>query len=152
MTSTTRSTTRAPFHPVHPLQGALLRKSTRRFGTTLAELRQLAAWLTGVCPGNNESAGKRHSGRTRNGNKYISGVLTQCGWAARKTDTHIGCRFRTLQIRMGGKKAALATAHEILATGYHLLVHGVQYDDAKVRRPKTEREARSRNRALQILY
>jgi transposase len=112
--------------------------------------KRLASW-SGVCPGNNESAGKRHSGKTRKGNKYIRRMLTQSGWAARKTDTHIGNRFRTLQTRIGGKKAALATAHVILTTGYQLLVDGVEYDDAKASRPKPETEVRRRNRAVQLL-
>jgi transposase len=117
-----------------------------RYGSS----KRLASWA-GVCPGNNESAGKRYSGKTRRGNKYIRRVLTQSGWATRKTETHVGARFRKLQVRIGGKKAALATAHQILATGYHLLVQGVPYDDAKANRLKPETEVRRRNRAVQAL-
>jgi len=112
--------------------------------------KRLGSW-SGVCPGNNESAGKRYSGRTRRGNKWLRRVLVQCAWAARKTDTAIGRRFRTLQVRIGGKKAALATAHQILTTVYHLLVKGVRYDDEKCGRPKPEREVRQRLNAIRQL-
>jgi transposase len=112
--------------------------------------KRLASW-SGVCPGNNESAGKRHSGRTRRGNKWIRRVLTQCAWAARKTDTAVGRRFRTLQTRIGGKKAALATAHQILTIGYHLLVNGAQYEDEKAGRLNPRLEVRRRNNAVQLL-
>ena len=67
--------------------------------------KRLASW-TGICPGNNESAGKRKSGKTRNGNRWLRRVLNQCAWASRKTDTFLGRTFRSLQARIGGKKAA----------------------------------------------
>jgi transposase len=53
-----------------------------RFGSP----SRLASW-TGICPGNNESAGKRKSGKIRKGNRYLKRVLTECAWAAGKTDT-----------------------------------------------------------------
>jgi transposase len=65
-----------------------------RFG---ADAR-LAAWA-GVCPGNNESAGKRWRGRARKGNRYLRRVLVQCAWAARKTPTYLGRTFRRLEAR-----------------------------------------------------
>jgi transposase len=49
---------------------------------------RLASWA-GVCPGNNESAGKRRRGKRRQGNRYIRRVLVQCAWAARKTLTYL---------------------------------------------------------------
>ena len=97
------------------------------------------------------SAGKRHSGKTRRGNKYVRRVLTQCAWAARKTETAVGNRFRKLQTRIGGKKAALATAHQILTTGYHLIVQGARYEDEKASRPNQRSEVRRRNNAVQLL-
>jgi transposase len=117
-----------------------------RYGSS----KRLAAW-SGTCPGNNESAGKRDSGKTRRGNKWIRRVLAQCAWAARKTDTAIGRRFCRLQARIGRKKAALATAHQILTIGYHLLVKGDMYDDEKCGRPKPGSEVRRRNNAVKLL-
>jgi transposase len=57
----------------------------RHFGSAA----RLASWAV-VCPGNDESAGKRRSGRTRKGNRYLRRVLVQCAWAARKTQTFLG--------------------------------------------------------------
>jgi transposase len=87
----------------------------RHFGSAA----RLASW-TGVCPGNDESAGKRRSGRTRKGNRYLRRVLVQCAWAARKTPTFPGHTFRRLEGRLGGKKAAMAVAHKILVIRVYL--------------------------------
>jgi transposase len=73
----------------------------------------LASWA-GMCPGNDESAGKRRGGRTRKGNRYLRRVLVQCAWAARKTPTYLGRTFRRLEARLGGKKAAMAVGHKIV--------------------------------------
>src|SRR5713101_290758 len=81
---------------------------------------RLASWA-GVCPGHDESADKRRSGRTRQGNRYLRRVLVQCAWAARKTPTFLGRTFRRLEARLGGKKAAVAIAHKLLVIVYHLL-------------------------------
>jgi transposase len=80
-----------------------------RFGSDT----RLASWA-GVCPGNHASAGKQRRGRTRNGNRYLQRVLVQCAWAARKTPTYLGGTFRRREVRLGGKKAAVAIAHKIL--------------------------------------
>jgi transposase len=72
----------------------------------------LASWA-GLCPGNNESAGKHRSGRTRKGNKELCQVLVECAWAAGRTSTYVGAQFRRFHRRFskqGGQKAAIATA------------------------------------------
>jgi transposase len=91
---------------------------------------RLASWA-GVCPGNDESAGKRRSGRTRKGNRYLRRVLVQCAWAARKTPSFPGHMCRRLEGRLGGKNAAMAVAHKILVIGYHHLLEGTFYEEAR---------------------
>jgi len=90
----------------------------------------LASWA-GMCPGNNESAGKRHSGKTRKGNSYLRVVLTEAAnAAARKKGSYLAAQFRRLAKRRGGKRAALAVGHSILVIAYHLLAHADRpYED-----------------------
>ncbi|MGH3789284.1 MAG: transposase [Pseudonocardiaceae bacterium] len=62
-----------------------------------------------MCPGNNESAGKHKSGRTRKGNSEVRTILTECAWAASRTGTYVGAQFRRMHRRFGktgGGKAA----------------------------------------------
>ena len=80
----------------------------------------LASWA-GMCPGNNESAGKHLSGRTRRGDPWLSGLLTECGWAARRTKTYLGAQFWQIARRRGKEKAAVAVGHSILVIAWHLL-------------------------------
>jgi transposase len=113
-----------------------------------------AAWLAswaGVCPGNDESAGKRRSSRTRKGNRYLRRVLVQCAWAARKTPTFLGQTFRRLEGRLGGKKAAMAVAHKILVIVYHLLREGTFYDEERYHHLQARQEERQQQRAVKAL-
>lgn len=81
----------------------------------------LASWA-GVCPGNNESAGKRFSGRTRKANTWLQSMLVDAAWAAARTkDTYLAAQFWRLAGRIGKKKAAMAVAHSILVIAYHLM-------------------------------
>jgi transposase len=102
---------------------------------------RLASW-TGVCPGNDESAGKRLSGRTRQGNRYLRRVLVQCAWAARKTPSFPGHTFRRLEGRLGGKQAAMAVAHKMLVIGYHFLLEGTRDEEARYNRLQDRQEER----------
>jgi transposase len=87
----------------------------------------LASWA-GMCPGNNESAGKRKSGRTTKGSRWLRQVLTQAAWAASHTkDTYLSAQFRRLAARRGKKRALVALGHTLLVIVYHLLKHGVTY-------------------------
>ena len=117
-----------------------------RFGSDA----RLTSWA-GMCPGNNESAGKRKSGKTRKGNRYLRRVLVQCAWATRNTDTFLGSTFRRLRARIGGKKAAVAVGHKILVIVYHLLHEGTMYDEGRYNRPKQRQEKRELERALLTL-
>jgi transposase len=117
-----------------------------RFG----DAARLASWA-GVCPGNNESGGKRHRGKTRQGNRYLRRLLVQCAWGARKTPTFLGQTFRRLEVRIGKKKAALAVAHKMLVIVYHLLAQGTYYEEARYDHRSAKQEVRERKRAIKAL-
>jgi transposase len=81
----------------------------------------LASWA-GICPGNNESAGKRHSGRTRQANRWLKAALTQSAWGASRTrGSYFAEQFRIISKRRGRKRASIAVAHSLLTTAYHLI-------------------------------
>lgn len=89
----------------------------------------LAKWA-GVCPGNNITGGKRRSGRTIAGDKWLRDILVQCAWAAsHNRDTYLGALYWRLARRIGKKKAALAVAHSILVICWHMLTNDCDYDD-----------------------
>lgn len=81
----------------------------------------LAAWA-GVAPGNHESAGKRHSGKTRKGNKPLGAALNQAAHAAsRMKNTYLSAQYHRLAARRGKKKAIVAVMHSILVMSYHMI-------------------------------
>jgi len=90
---------------------------------------QLASWA-GVCPGNNESAGKRKSSRIPKGNVYLKTALVEAAnSAARAKGTYLRDKFYRLKARRGYKRAAVAVAHKILVSIYHMLSQNVSYND-----------------------
>jgi len=90
---------------------------------------QLASWA-GVCPGNNESAGKRKSSRIPKGNVYLKTALVEAANSAAKTKgTYLRDKFYRLKARRGYKRAAVAIAHKILVAIYHRLSQQVSYND-----------------------
>jgi transposase len=91
--------------------------------------KHLASWA-GVCPGNNESAGKRKSGKTTKGSIYLRAGLTQASWAASHTKlTYLAAQHKRLIRRMGKKKALVAVAHSILVIAYHILKNRASYHE-----------------------
>ncbi len=91
--------------------------------------RHLCSWAA-LCPGNDQSAGKRRSGRTRRGNRWLRTVLLQAAWAAIKVKGgYFGAQFRRIAKRRGEKRAAIAVAHSLLTVIYHVLKDGVVYRD-----------------------
>ena len=90
--------------------------------------RHCAAWA-GLCPGNHESAGKRKSGKTRKGSKWLRTALTEAAWAASRTKSYLGAQYHRIARRRGKKRAAVAVAHSILVIAYHLLKDGTTYQD-----------------------
>ncbi|ACV61096.1 transposase IS116/IS110/IS902 family protein [Desulfofarcimen acetoxidans DSM 771] len=91
--------------------------------------KHISSWA-GLSPGNNESAGKRKSSRTTQGNTALKSILCQCAWAAsRQRDSRLNALFWRITKNQGKKKAVIATAHEILVIVYHMLSRGVPYNE-----------------------
>jgi transposase len=89
----------------------------------------LISWA-GLCPKNDESAGKRRSTRMRKGAPWLKTTLIQCAWAAsRKKASYLQAQFHRLRARRGAKKAIGALAASILTTVYHMLISGQLYHD-----------------------
>ena len=89
----------------------------------------LASWA-GMCPGNNESAGKHRSGRTRHGSKWLRKALIEAGQAAGRTkNTYLAAQYAQIRGRRGPQRAAVAVAHSILVIAWHLLSNGEPYQD-----------------------
>jgi transposase len=88
----------------------------------------LASWA-GLCPGQDESAGKRRSGKTRKGNRWLRGAMVEAAHSATRTKTYLAAQFRRLATRRGPKKAMVAVAHTLLVIAYHLLVHDHPFED-----------------------
>ena len=90
----------------------------------------LASWA-GVCPGHHESAGKRRSGKTRHGNRWLTAALGTAAMAAARTKdtTYLGARYQRLAPRLGKKKAIVALEHSILIAVWHMLTDDVDYAD-----------------------
>jgi transposase len=91
--------------------------------------KHLASWA-GMCPGNNESAGKRKSGKTRKGSPYLRAMLVQAGWAAsHQKGTYLSAKYQRLVRRMGKKKALVAIGHSLLVIVYHVLNNRLSYQE-----------------------
>ena len=89
----------------------------------------LASW-TGMCSGNHESAGKRQSGRTTKGDRWLRTTLVQVAWAASHTKaTYLSAQYRRLAGRRGKKRALVALGHTILVIIYHVLKDHTTYHD-----------------------
>lgn len=87
------------------------------------------AWA-GLCPGQNESAGKRKSSRLRKGAPWLKTLLVQCAWSAvKKKDSYYKAQFNRLRTRRGPKKAICAVAAAMLTAIYHMLKNGVEHHD-----------------------
>jgi transposase len=110
----------------------------------------LASWA-GLCPGNHESAGKRHSGRRRHGGKSLQPVLVEIAWAAVRHEGYLKALYRRHVMRNGGfrsraarNKAIITVAHAVLVIIWHVLATGRGYDDLGAdyfdRRADPERE------------
>ena len=130
---------------MRPFQTALARLDTlpgvalQTAETVVAELgadlsrfpsaAHLASWA-GLCPGNDESAGKRRSGKMRKGDPWLRAALIQAAQAAARTrGTYLSAQYHRLAARRGKKKATAAVAHTILSIAYHLLTRQTDYTD-----------------------
>jgi transposase len=92
---------------------------------------RLCKWA-GVCPGNDESAGKRRRGNTAPGNRYVRTLLCQIAWAAVRTTSQFKSRFQNLVSRRGTQRAIVAIGHKVLKTVFVLLSRQVPYHDSTV--------------------
>ncbi|MYL58509.1 IS110 family transposase [Virgibacillus halodenitrificans] len=89
---------------------------------------QMCSWA-GLVPGNNESAGKRKSSKTRNGNKYLKSALIEAAHSLRGSKNYLGALYRRTASRKGKKRAAVVVAHAILRIAYYLLTRKEMYAD-----------------------
>ena len=95
--------------------------------SAFASAGHLASWA-GLCPGNDESAGKRRSGRTRKGSKWLRQTMAESAKAAARTKgTYLGARYARLRLRRGANRATVAVAHSILVAVWHMLQTGEVY-------------------------
>jgi len=99
--------------------------------STFGSAERLASWV-GICPGNNESAGKRKTGRIRKGNAWVRRLLCEFAQAAARTQCALKAKFDSLAIRKGRKKSVIALAHKMLRTIYAMLSSGTHYEDRSV--------------------
>jgi transposase len=92
--------------------------------------RHLASWA-GQCPGNDRSAGKRRSGKTRHGSKWLDSALTEAAMAATRTnDVYLAAQYRRLRPRRGHGRALGAVKHSIITGCWHMLTTGELYREA----------------------
>lgn len=92
---------------------------------------KLASWV-GICPGNNESAGKRKSGKTRKGNAWVRRLLCEFAQAAARSRCALKDKFAALSIRKGHKKSIVALAHKMLRIIFAMLKNNTPYRDKVV--------------------
>src|SRR6202011_647642 len=91
--------------------------------------RQLASWA-GQCPGNDQSAGKRRSGRSRHGSKWLDQALKEAAMAAvRSKDSYLQAQYQRLRPRIGHSRALGAVKHSIIVACWHMLTTGELYHD-----------------------
>lgn len=89
----------------------------------------LSSWV-GLCPGNNQSAGKRKSGKTNKGNKHLKSILIQCAKSAKKDEkSFFHAQYQRLVVRRGANRATVAVAHSMIIAIYHVLKDNVPFKD-----------------------
>jgi transposase len=97
--------------------------------TPFARAQRLASWA-GMCPGNHASAGRRKSGKTRQGSPWLRRALTEAAHgAARTKKSYLAAHYRRLAARRGSRRAIVAVGHTILTISYHLLTRHCMYQD-----------------------
>jgi transposase len=120
----------------------LLAETGTKVQETFGNTKRLAKWA-GICPGNNESGGKKLSGRTSHGNKYLKSLLVEAAWAATRTKgTYLRAKYDSMAARKGRKKALLIIGHKILNAVYIILTSQQPYqafsvEEFEIRRSQT---------------
>ncbi|QYR20294.1 IS110 family transposase [Paenibacillus sp. sptzw28] len=97
-------------------------------GSRFPSAPHLCSWV-GLVPGQNESAGKRKSSKTRKGNKYLRAALIEVAHSVSRSDNYLGAQYRRIAARKGKHRAAVAVAHSIMTITYHLLTRKEDYKD-----------------------
>jgi len=115
--------------------------------TCFPTANHLASWA-GTTPGNNESAGKVKSSRTRPGNPYLQGALGAAAVSVAQTQTYLGARYRRTASRRGAMKANVAVQHTMLVIIWHMLTSGALYQDLGSDYYSKLRPGRAKNRAV----
>ncbi len=129
----------APFEPAVELLCTIPGVQRRTAECVIAEIgtdmsvfpsaKHLASWA-GLCPGNDQSAGQRRSGRTRKGSKWLDWALEEAAMAAVRTkDVYLAAQYQRLRPRRGHKKALGAVKHSIICAAWHMLTTGELYRD-----------------------
>jgi len=129
----------APFEPAVELLRSIPGVQRRTAETIIAEIGtemsafptagHLASWA-GQCPGNNESAGKRKSGRTRKGSKWLNEALKEAALAALRTnDSYLQALYKRKKSKLGHGRALGAVKHSIICAAWHMLATGELYND-----------------------
>ena len=140
---------------------AVISEAGADIAETFPSAQQFASWI-GVCPGNHESAGKRHSGKPRKGNRHLQHVLVECAWAASRTPGYLQSLYRWHVRKFGGSrnptaknKAIVAVAHKLSIVIWHVLAAdkpyadlGADYLDRRVDPAKETRRLIARLQAL----
>ena len=150
-----------PFEPAVELLRSIPGVERRAAESILAEIgtdmsvfptaAHLASWA-GLCPGQNESAGKRKPAKTRKGSKWLRKTLTESARAAARTkESYLSERYRRLAARRGDKKAIVAISHEILTAAWHMLSTGELYREQGADTPRQRDQDRIRRRAISQL-
>jgi transposase len=115
------------------------------------DCHHLASWAA-ICPGNDESAGKRRSGKTRQGNRWLKATLTQTAWAGAATKNSLfQMRYQRLKLRRGGQRAVTAIAHAQLIGIYWALRNGTPYPEQVQRLQQDRREAQIRHHLQRLI-
>ncbi len=150
----------APFAPMVTRLDSIPGVSQRTAEVLIAEIGvdmrvfptagHLASWA-GLCPGNNESAGKHRPGRTRSGNRWLRMTLIEAALAASRTSTALGARYRRVMRHRGHHKAVIAVAHAMLVIAYHLLSHETTYQELGADYFDRRQADRAQRRAVQTL-
>jgi transposase len=117
-----------------------------RFGSS----RRLASWA-GMCPGNYESAGARHGGRTRRGSPWLRSALVGSARSASRTDTYLGAQYHRLAARRGAMRACVALGHRILGIIYAVLTTDQPFHDIGLRHFDDRDRERARRRLTRRL-
>jgi transposase len=119
--------------------------------TVFPNEHHLASWA-GMCPGNNESAGKHKSGKTRKGDRWLRTALVEAAAAAIRTkDSALAARYRRVMRHRGHKKAVVAVAHAMLRAVYHVLADGTPYRDSGPDYYDRRHAQRVTRRAIELL-